>query len=266
MPDISPKAVVTRPEALADDVRVGAFSYVGPDVTIAAGTVLANNVTVVGRTSVGAGCAVHPGAVVGTETGGAAGTCTLGDGNVIREHVIIAGGTDPSGPGTVVGADNLFMVGCLVGHDAQVGAEGIFANFTHIEPYACIEPFVRTSAFTVVRRWATVGAYAFATGYAAIERDAPPFAIVQGLPAVARSVNSENLRRCGFDKSDIEALKGAFRLLFNGDADTPDEDALGTVQAQFDNPYVRTLIDSIRRSAAGPSGRHRQDGKDTGAA
>ena len=52
---ISPKAEVLNRTGLADDVQVGPFSYIGPDVTVGGGTVIANNVTAVSRSHNGTG-------------------------------------------------------------------------------------------------------------------------------------------------------------------------------------------------------------------
>ena len=259
MPLISPKAEVAHPAGLAEDVTVGAFTFIEPDVTIGAGTKIHNHVTLTGVTRVGAGCEVYPGAVVGCDAAGAVGggRCAIGDENTIREHVIIEAGESPDSPGTRIADRNLLMVGCQVAHDADIGNEGLFANFTRIGPYARIEEFVRTSGFTFVTEHATVGAYTFTTGYARIETDAPPYAIMQGLPSRARTVNSENLRRCGFEADAISAIKAAFRILYAGDDLFPGEDRLTQVEASSNGDAIARLVESIRLSAASPTGRRR---------
>lgn len=258
MPDISEKAVVANPAGLADDVRVGPFSYIGPDVTVGAGTVVHSHATITGRTRLGAACELFPGCAAGVGPAGQdeVGTCTIADHNVLREHVIVEAGAAP-GPGTVLGPGNLIMVGGHVGHDACLEGDGIFANLTRIAPHAQIEKFVRTAGFAVIAPYVTVGAYAFATGYARVERDVPPYAIVHGLPSLVRSVNTENLRRCGFDAETIAALKEAFRMLFDGRAAFPDPQRLQAAETSS-NEHVRFLVESLRLSAASPTGRRRQ--------
>ena len=259
MPDISPRAIVEASAGLAEDVQVGPFCHVGPEVKIGPGTVLHAQVTVTGRTTIGARCQIFPGCVVGAAPPGVgcddAAACTIADDNVLREHVVVEAGADRSGPGTVFGEGNLLMVGSYVGHDATLEGHGIFPNFTRIEPHARVEPFVQTAGFTVVRPYVTVGAYAFTTGYADVARDVPPYAIVQGLPARVRSVNSEKLRRCGFDEDTIAALRKAFHLLFNRNGAAPDAQRLATALEEFPNEHVGILIDSLRQAAASPSGR-----------
>ena len=253
MPEISPKAIVSNPAGLAEDVRVGPFCLIGPDVSVGPGTVIANNVTITGRTSIGAGCRLFPGCIVGCPPDGStdadsAGACTIADANVLREYVVLEAGS-------ALGENNLLMVGCQVGHGAKLEGEGHFVNYTRIEHHARIEKFVRTSGFDYVGPYATVGAYTFTTGYVCVDRDAPPYAIIQGHPFRVRSLNTENLRRCGFRPKTIELLKEAFRMLFDGRCDFPAPDRLSSVEQAFDDENVRYLVESIRRSSANPAGR-----------
>lgn len=259
MPELSPKAVVHNPAGLAEDVQVGPFSYLGPDVTAEPGVVIANNVTVTGHTRLGRGCRLFPGCIIGTAAGGdrpGSDRCVIEPNTTIREHVTIEAGTTPAG--TVVGANSLLMVGCQVGHDAVTEANGIFANFTRIEHHAHVEKFVQTSGFATVSPYATVGAYTYTTGYAIIDRDAPPFAIADGFPFRVRSVNDEKLHRCGFTPEAVGEIKHAFRMIFNGEAVFPTESQLAQAEQQFGGEHVRFLLAFIRRSVASPTGRHLQ--------
>ena len=245
MPEISKLAIVEPSAQLADDVRVGPFCYIGPNVRIESGCVIDNNVTITGRTTLGERNRVFPMAVLGTSEDGSAetGELLIGEANVIREHVTIyAGKTQP----TRIGTDNLVMIACQIGASAQVGNHGIFVNSTQIGPDAIIEDYVRTSAFIVIEPGVTVGAYTFTLGYAEIDRDAPPFAMVQGSPFRVRGVNSENLKRCGFGQDDIRLLKSAFRELFDG-ADTIDGVVLEKLLSDS-NPHLLRLGQFVRTS------------------
>lgn len=241
MPQISSQAIVEKGACLGADVRVGPFCYIGPQVEIAAGCVIENNATIVGKCVLGERTHVYPLAVVGAPAeDGADGSCILGKANVIREQVTIYAGQNP----TRIGNDNLIMIGSAVGPGAVVGDHGIFANGTLIGPDSTIEDYVRSSAFVVVEEGNTVGAYTFVAGYAAINRDAPPFAIVQGSPFRVRGINAENLRRCGFDEEDIRKLKDAFRSLFDGADGQVNSTALQKCQAST-NPHLRRLAQAL---------------------
>lgn len=250
MPEISPHAIVEPSADLADDVRVGPFSYIGPDVAIGPGCVIENNVTVVGRTCLGEDNHVFPMAVLGADEGDETGECVIGTGNTFREHVTVYGG---AGEPTRIADGNLIMIGSQIGAGAQIGHCGIFPNFTHIGNRARIEDYVRTSGFTSIGPGVRVGQYTFTAGYAVITRDAPPFAIIWDNPFHVRGVNSENLRRCGFGDGDIRALKSAFRELFNGGAEEPDPAAMERLRTREEvNPHVRHLIEYL----SVPAGRH----------
>ncbi len=245
MPDISPHAVVDPAAELADDVTVGAFSYVGPEVRIAAGCVIENNVTLLGRTALGQGTHVFPLAVIGSPPPGHDGPaeCVFGEANAVREHVTIHGGIDRP---TALGNHSLVMIATQVGPGARIGDHGIFDNCTQIGAGATIEDYVRMSGFASVSDGVRVGAYSFVAGYAGVEEDAPPYAMLQGYPVRVRGANTRNLKACGFGDADIHALKTAFRELFNGKGAGVNHEAVQRLIERDDlNPHVRRLVEAV---------------------
>jgi UDP-N-acetylglucosamine acyltransferase len=252
MAKISRKAIVEKGAHLAKDVCVGPFAYIGPEVRIAAGCIIENNATVVGRTALGEKTHVFPMAVIGTPPDGEdeTGQCNIGAANAVRENVTIYGGVDKV---TQIGANNLIMVACSIGAGAHVGDHTILDNCSHICQGATVEDYVRTSGFTIIQRERTVGAYSFTAGYVEIDRDAPPYAMIHGAPFRVRGVNTRNLRRCGFDEEDIRSLKLAFRELFNGRGIDVDQEVLRRFLSRSDmSPHLRRLADAIEHS--GPVG------------
>lgn len=237
---------------IAHDVKIGAFSYIGAKVKIAAGCVIANNVTIIGKTTLGEKNSVYPMAVIGAapDNSGKPGECYIGKANAIREHVTVYAGLRKP---TQIGTNNLIMISCQVGPGCTMGDHGIFANCTQIGAGAVVEDYVRASGFTNIEPGVTVGAYTFTAGFAGVHQDAPPFAIVQGFPFRVRGVNTENLRRCGFTDEDIHALRSAFRELFNGTGCAADEDVMKRMLGQKDlNPQVRRAINAIRAAKPSP--------------
>ena len=248
MPQISPHAIVEDSAKLAADVTVGAFSYIGPDVEIAAGCVIENNVTITGQTTIGEKSHIFPMAVIGTSSnGGARGSCCLGEANTIREQVTIY--TAP-GQETRIGNDNLVMIGCIIAAGAKIADHGIFDNCSHIGAGAIVGDYVRTSGFACIERGMAVGAYSFVTGYTSVDCDAPPFARVQGSPMRVRGVNMPNLKRCGFDNEDIGAIKKAFRNLFNGSEEFANRKVLAKLLKSNTNPHVQQLAEAVQVALA----------------
>jgi UDP-N-acetylglucosamine acyltransferase len=242
MPRISPHATVAETAVLAGDVRVGPFCHIGPEVELGPGCEIGSNVTLVGRTTLGARTRVYPMAVIGEAPPGAAGAgeCVLGEANAIREHVTIFAGTDAP---TRIGNHNLIMIASQVGAGAALGDHGIFDNCSRIGAGAVVEDYVRMSGFASVADGVRVGAYSFVAGYAHVQRDAPPYAMLQGSPVRVRGINTRNLKACGFDEKDIRELKGAFRELFNGRDGKVNRKALRKLEAAGKrNPHVRKLV------------------------
>ncbi len=257
MPKISPKAAVDPAAKLADDVTIGAFAWIGPDVKIAEGCRIDNNVTITGRTTLGEGNHVFPLASIGLSADGSAenGECVISEANSIREHVTIYAGGETS---TRIGKDNLIMNGCTVGTGATLGDHGIFANLAQIGPDTRVEDYVRMSAFTSVAPGVVIGAYTFAAGYVAIDHDAPPFAILHGCPYRVRGVNSHNLKRCGFGEDDIRELKQVFRKLFNGEGRQVNEAALRELMERpKPGRYVQLLLDALNAGSSSLRGMRR---------
>jgi UDP-N-acetylglucosamine acyltransferase len=250
MPKVSPQATVEKGAQLAADVVVGPFSYVGPQARIGAGCVIESNVTIIGPVVLGRKNHVFPMCVIGAgDDSGERGSITLGDGNSIREHVTICGG---AGAATTIGRDTLIMIESHVGAGAVVGDHCIFANCTHVGPGAKIEDYVGSSAFASVEPGIRVGAYTFIAGFTGIDRDAPPYAIVWGYPYRVRGVNTQKLKRCGFDDEDIQALKQAFHQIFNGGDDGAVEKAIQQLPRTLAaNPRVQTLLEALRNPKRG---------------
>jgi UDP-N-acetylglucosamine acyltransferase len=256
MGQVSHNAVVDPAAELAEDVRVGPFSYIGPEVRVESGCIIENNVTLTGRTTLGKGTHVFPLASVGTPPPGVrtGGECILGRGNAIREQVTIHAGGEGHGP-TKIGDDNLFMIATQIGPGAHVGSHGIFANCMLIEAGAVVEDYVRASAFSVVQAGVRVGAYTFVAGFAVVDHDAPPFAMLQGAPYRIRGVNTHNLTRCGFAPEEVRSLKDAFRTLFDPSTSFADLTELGKLrELECPNPRVGQLLQALSGDVVGRGG------------
>ena len=113
---ISPLAVVDPKAEIDLDVQIGPFSVVGPDVRIGRGTRLLNNVTLMGRVTLGQDNQLYPGVVIGGEPQDVsyAGTDTqvvIGDHNLFRECVTVNRGSEKEDGITSMG-DHNFLMAC----------------------------------------------------------------------------------------------------------------------------------------------------------
>jgi UDP-N-acetylglucosamine acyltransferase len=244
MPNISRYATVESSH-VADDVIIGPFTYIGPDVVIASGCRIDENVIIAGKTTLERDCHVFPRAQIGHPTFfDGCNICIIGQANRLREHVTVLPGKDSP---TEIAHDCLIMGATSIGASAKIGSHVVLANSTTIGHGAIIEDYVRSSAFPIVDDNVRVGAYSFMNGYAHISSDAPPYAMLEGDPFGVRGVNTHNLSQCGFGADDIRALKYAYREIYNGKQARPNPDVIARLLADADtNPLVRQAVEAIR--------------------
>jgi UDP-N-acetylglucosamine acyltransferase len=204
---------------LADDVEVGPFCVVGPDVTVGAGTRLVSQVTLMGHVSLGAGNILYPGAVVGGEPQdvsyqGSDTRVVIGDENILREGVTINRATEKEGGVTQVGSRNFLMAGVHVAHDCRLGDDITIANATLLGGHVHIQDRASLSGGVAVHHYTTIGAFSFVGGLSRVLHDVPPYMLCEGAPARPRCINIVALRRNRFTPFAIDALAEAHRLLY----------------------------------------------------
>jgi UDP-N-acetylglucosamine acyltransferase len=252
---VHPTATVEDGAKLGDDVEVGAYALVGPEVELAAGVVVEAHASVIGRTRVGAGTRIFPYACVGGEPQdrnfeGEPTRLEIGESNVIREHVTIHVGTAKGGGCTRVGADNLIMNGAHIAHDCQIGSDCIIASFSGLAGHVIVGDHAVLGAYTGVHQFARVGESVMAASNAKLSLDAPPFSMVAGDRARMVGINSVGLRRRGFDKEKIAQMKHAFHIVFHSRLRL--EAALARARDELSgSPEVERLLAFLEKSERG---------------
>ncbi|MFK7961785.1 MAG: acyl-ACP--UDP-N-acetylglucosamine O-acyltransferase [Phycisphaerales bacterium] len=260
MSTIHPTAIIDSSANVAKTAVVGPYCVVGPDVTIGAGTVLHNHVVVHSLTTIGEDNEFFPFSVIGADPQdkkfrGERSTCEIGDRNQIREHVTIHRGTEMGGNVTSVGSDNLIMVAAHIAHDCRLGDEIVIANQVMIAGHAVIESGASIGGGAGVHHFATIGACAFVGGLARINKDVPPFMLVEGNPAEVRSCNVIAMSRRGFSDAEIEAIKDAYKRLYRTNG-SPMSEKLDDLRNEYvGNRAIEMLCDHLEASATGVHGR-----------
>jgi UDP-N-acetylglucosamine acyltransferase len=256
MPRIHPTAIVHDKATLADSVEIGAYSTVGPDVTLGEGVRLISHVCLEGVTEIGAECIIHPFASLGgaPQHLGHKGEPTrliIGERNVIREHVTMNTGTVAGGGVTRVGSDSLYMVGSHVAHDCVVGDSVTFANNATLGGHVQMGDFVFIGGLAAVHQFSRIGRYAFIGGVSAVTKDVIPFGSVWGVHAHLEGLNLVGLKRRGFSREEINDLRAAYRLLFAEEGTF--QERLEDVGRVFSGATrVMEIVDFIRAEANRP--------------
>lgn len=261
-----PMAWVDPAAQIADDVAVGPFCVIGPEVVIGPGCVLHNNVTILGKTTLGARNLVFPNAVLGANPQdkkfrGEQTRLEIGDDNQIREAVTIHTGTDKGGGLTKIGSNNLLMVNVHLGHDARVGNNCVLSNNLMVAGHVHIGNNVVLAGGVGIHHFVTIDDFAYIGGYAQLTHDVPPFVKVDGADRI-RGLNSIGLKRNGFSEADVEMLEQAVWRLFL-DRDRP---PISVNMQKFlpggehgdlgSSPHVQRILAFMERRAKGKNGRH----------
>ncbi len=219
---IHPTAVVDPAASIGAGVVIGPLCVVGPEVTLGDGVELKAQVVVSGWTTIGAGTWVYPFASIGSDPQdlkfkGERTQLVIGERNRVREHVTMNPGTEGGGGVTRVGSDGLFMMGSHIGHDSKVGDNVILANNATLAGHVTVEDFAFLGGLSAVHQFCRIGAHAMVGGMTGVEKDVIPFGMVIGNRAALGGLNIVGLRRRGFDRETIHALRRAYDLLFYGD-------------------------------------------------
>ena len=204
---------------LADDVKVGPFSVVGPGVEIGRGTWIGPHVVINGPCRIGEDNKIYPFCSIGEapqdkKYGGEETSLEIGDRNVIREYCTFNRGTVQGGGVTRVGNDNWVMAYVHVAHDSTVGDHTIFANNATLAGHVTIEDYVILGGAALVHQFCAIGAHSFVAMGSGIAKDVPPYLMVSGHPAKPHGLNVEGLRRRSFDSATVKALREAYRIVY----------------------------------------------------
>jgi len=216
---VHPSAIVEDGARLARDVTIGPYCVVGRDSELGAGVELISHVAVAGHTRIGARTRIWPFASIGhapqdLKYRGEACTLEIGPGCMIREHVTMNPGTTGGGLHTRVGAECLFMAGSHVAHDCQVGDHVVLANGATLAGHVEVGDHAVLGGLTAVHQYVRIGQHAIVGGMSGVEKDVIPFGSALGNRAALAGLNLVGLKRRGFGREAIAALRAAYRMIF----------------------------------------------------
>jgi UDP-N-acetylglucosamine acyltransferase len=250
---VHPSALVSSKAKLDLGVWVGPSSIIGENVTIGKNTRIDAKVYIDGHTEIGEDCRFWPFVSVGTEpqdlTYDAQDTAVkIGDKNIFREFITINRGTAKGGGATVIGSDNYLMAYSHVAHDCVVGSGTIFMHGATLGGHVSVGDFATVCAMGGIHQFCRIGKFAFIGGKSTITQDVLPFCRVAGeRPTQFYGLNTIGLRRKGFSRDRIKALKGMFKIIFYSDLNT--SHALSRIEEEFPLSEDRDDIIAFIRSS-----------------
>jgi len=251
---IHPTAIVSAKAELSDGVEVGPYSIVGDNLKIGANTRIDSHVVLAGWTTIGSGCQIFPGAVIGTigqdvkfkETKN---YVEVGDNTIVREYVTINRPTGPEGY-TRVGKNVFLLAYSHVAHECEVGDSVVMANAATIAGHVTVEEGAVIGGLTGIHQFCKIGKFAMIGGASRVIKDVLPYTVAAGNPAKIGGLNTVGLNRRGFSQDEIATLKKAYRLIFRSKLNV--SQAVERIQAELKpSPHLEHLLNFINNCERG---------------
>ena len=252
---VDPEAVIGAQTVIQDycvierDVVIGAHCLLEPYVFVKRWTTLGD------RNEIGAGTALGTDPLDKGFTGERS-YLIIGNGNKIREHYTISRGTKPESE-TVIGNDNYIMTAGHIAHNSRIGNQCIIASTSLVAGYVDIEDQAFISGGVVIHQYSSIGRLAMVAGGIRVNLDLPPFQLYSGFKIGATGLNLVGLRRAGFTRDEVGAIKQTYALLYQSGLKLAE--ALERVEREIDSEHARYIVAFIRKCKR-PIARSRKPG------
>ena len=244
---IHPTAIIDEQAQLAEDVSIGPYTIIGPEVSLGASTQIGSH-CVLEHVQMGVGNRLSPGVYLGQPPQhlayeGQAQPLLIGDHNQFREGFTAHRGMEQP---TRIGNHGFFMAQSHVAHDCIIGDNVIMANGAVIGGHTEIGTSAFLSGNTAVHQFCRLGQLSFLSGVSAVNMDIMPFCIAAGRPAKLTGLNLVGLKRSGISKETLRAIKHAYHTLFLSGLRL--EEALVQLESSQPEAEVSLMIEFARKA------------------
>ncbi len=213
--------VYIHPEAvIGKNVMIHPFVNIDKGVAIGDNCEIRSFVSIQEGTTIGNDNRIFEGCVIGalpqeySKESKAENKVIIGDGNTIRENVVINRSIDP-GHATSIGNKNYLMEGVHLAHDVEVANECVLAFNSKITPNCQIDNHAYVGASTVINKYCKIGKWSLISAGSVIYKHVPPYVRVGGNPVEWQGINTTILRENNFTESAIKQILFAYRLIYS---------------------------------------------------
>jgi len=257
---IHPTAVVDPAARIGQGVQIGPYAVIGADVELGEGCCIGPHVVIDGRVRMGRRNRVFPGACIGLDPqdlkyAGDPTKVVIGDDNTIRECVTINRAT-AGDASTILGSGNLLMAYSHIGHNCVLGDRIVIANGVAVAGHVVIGDRAVIGGVLGIHQFVHIGMMAMVGGMSRIDRDVPPFMMVEGHPGRLRGLNKLGIKRSGLAERDggaqLRQLQELWTLLYRSGRVLAD--ALAVARAQPLTEAGERLV-SFLEASTGPGRR-----------
>jgi UDP-N-acetylglucosamine acyltransferase len=252
---IHPTAIIDSKANIAPDAEIGPYAVIGADVEIGPECIIGPHVVISGHTRIGKNNRIYQFSSLGAppqdkKYKGEPTRLEIGDNNTVREFCTFNCGTSQDVGVTRVGSGNWIMAYVHLAHDCQIGNHTIFANNAQLAGHVHVDDHAILGGFTVVHQFCRIGAHSITAMGTIVLQDIPPFVTASGNAARPHGLNSEGLKRRGFDADTLLRLKRAYKTLYKSGytlAEARKELSLQAAQCR----EIQALIDFLDVSSRG---------------
>jgi UDP-N-acetylglucosamine acyltransferase len=254
MSNIHKTAIIEDGAIIGENVTIGAYTTIGSRVIIGNGTTVGAHTVIEGKTTIGQNNQIFSHAAIGSipqdlKFAGEDVELIIGDNNKIREFTLFNPGTSGGGSITRIGDNNLFMGYTHVAHDVMVGNNCVFANVATLAGHVEIGDFVVVGGLTPIHQFCKIGSHAMIGGGSVLTQDIPPYCLAEGNRAVLRGLNLNGLRRRFDNRADIDAIKKAYKQIF--ESGNPIAEVAQKIAATSTHDYVIEFANFIINTKRG---------------
>jgi UDP-N-acetylglucosamine acyltransferase len=212
-------AIVDTKAKISDNVEIGPYCIIGPEVEIGKNSVLHSHVNIVGNTKIGENNLIYPFSSIGTppqdlKYKGEKNSLIIGNNNKLREYVNINPGTEQGGGTTRIGDNNLFMVYCHVAHDCLILNDTVLANNVQVGGHVTIQNKAIVGGSCAIHQFSRIGESAMIGGMTGVLSDVIPFGLSMGNRNNLMGLNLIGLRRSKVSNDNIKKIQLAYETIF----------------------------------------------------
>jgi len=242
----------------AHETYIHPSAHVGPQVTLDPGVKVGPFCVITGTVHIGANTRLHahvtigfPGQVIGLTK--SVGTIEIGSGCELREFVTVHAPRTEQGT-TRIGNNCYIMNFAHISHDAVLEDNVTLINnatlggHTHVEHHAII------MAYGATHQFCRIGQYTAFAPFSGTRQDIPPFGLFNLQPATFYGLNLIGLKRAGFSRDSINAVKHVTKLFYQDKYPLEKIIALSQQEPVWgSNQHVQTFLNFVTNSKRGVS-------------
>ena len=248
-------AIVDAKAKISDNVEIGPYSIIGPEVEIETGSVLHSHVNIVGNTKIGRNNQIYPFSSIGTppqdlKYKGEKNSLIIGDNNKFREYVNINPGTEQGGGLTRIGHNNLFMVYCHVAHDCIISNNIVLANNVQVGGHVTIQNNAIIGGSCAIHQFSRIGESAMIGGMTGVLSDVIPFGLSLGNRNNLMGINLIGLRRSKVSNENIKKIQLTYESIFKNSNFRENIENLN--QDLKTNEFVKKILEFINSDKKRP--------------